>query len=135
MLFKAFLRSSVFAGRYPRNANDWPFSPEDMSASISDDGPTKGTTWMPLRWQRATRAAYEPDISALEQGSIGFHLLGCGMLVKLVELEFFNMALQPCLGQETACCANLLDHEYLQAGQEFQHRCRYDLSGLVFSER
>ena len=37
----------VFAGRYPQNAKLWPLSPEPISASIREDGPTSGTTCIP----------------------------------------------------------------------------------------
>ena len=50
-------RSSVFAGIYPQNAKDCPFRPEAISASISDDGPTAGTTSMPCLCARATSCA------------------------------------------------------------------------------
>ena len=57
MLLSLSFRSSVFAGRYPQNANDCPSSPEDISASIRDDGPTNGITSIPCLWASATRVA------------------------------------------------------------------------------
>ena len=57
MLRIASRRWSAFAGRYPQKANDCPLRPDAISASIIDEGPVSGTTWMPLRWHSATKGA------------------------------------------------------------------------------
>ena len=105
-----------------------------MSAIISEDGPDRGTTSMPLLWHRAT-SRHQSDVALLEQVPEHFHLLLRGMLVEFVELEFGDASFQPCSGQETPRRPGLFHDISLQLMYNIENGSRKDFPGVVVSQR
>ena len=65
---RLLLRSSLFAGIYPQKANDWPLSPDDISASIVAPPRVTGETFSRKFVQNAESLLFQRPDDAIHRG-------------------------------------------------------------------